>query len=178
MKKLQKAFLFYFSLVFFSIIFQACCTNTYTIIGNGELKAYSINEIYVPVDTIQGEFILRAEYETRFSSLDHFSIISSSMATTCAEEFTNKIETQSVQITCDQDFIFDGNTVLSNSDFSSLEELNIDFQQFGSNILELHFQQSFMDKAIFENQEYSFIVSSKTDDGLELESQVTVMMNL
>lgn len=178
MKNLQKAFLFYFSLIIFSVIIQSCCTNTYTIIGNGTLRAFSIDAIYTPVDTITGEFILRNEYETRVTGLEDFSLISSSMATTCAEEFTNALETQSVKITCDQDFNFDGNTISANSDFSSLEELKIDFQQFRSNALELHFQEFFINKAIFENQEYTFTVTSKTDDGLELENQVTIMMML
>ena len=101
MKNLQKSFLFYFSLVFISVIIHGCCTNTYTIIGNGTLRAYSIDERYTPVDTISGEFILRNEYEMRFSEVENFSIISSTMATTCAEEFTNKLDTQSIKITCD-----------------------------------------------------------------------------
>lgn len=178
MKNLQKAFLFYFSLLTFSVIIQGCCTNTYTIIGSGTLSAYSIDEPYTPIDTISGAFILRNEYETRFSGLEDFSIISSSMATSCAEEFTNQLETQSVKISCDQDFIFDGNTISANSDFSSLEELKIDIQQFETNLLELHFQQSFMDKVTFENQEYTFTISSKTDNGLDLENQVTILMTL
>ena len=111
MKKLQKAFLLYFSLVIFSVFIQGCCTNTYTIIGDGTLRAYSIDERYTPVDTIAGEFILRNEYESRLSGLEDFSLISSTMATTCKQEFTNTLETQSVKITCDQDFIFDGNTI-------------------------------------------------------------------
>ena len=178
MKKLQKAFLLYFSLIVISVIIQGCCTNTYTIIGEGTLRAYSVDERYIPVDTISGEFILRNEYETRFSGLENFSIISSTMATTCAEEFTNKLETQSVKITCDQDFVFDGNTISADSDFSSFEELKIDFQQFGNNTLEVHFQQSFIDKVNFENQEYTFTISSKTDNGLDFENQVTILMNL
>ncbi len=178
MKNLQKAFLFYFSLITISVIIQGCCTNTYTIIGNGTLRAYSIDERYTPVDTISGEFILRNEFEMRYSELENFSIISSTMATTCAEEFTNQLETQSIKIICDQDFIFDGTTIIANSDFSNLEELKIDLSQFGSSFLELHFQASFMNKATFENQEYTFTVTSKTDDGLDLENQVTILMNL
>lgn len=178
MKNLQKAFLFYFSLLIFSVIIQGCCTNTYTIIGNGTLRAYSIDEIYTPIDTITGEFILRNEYETRFSGLEDFSLISSAMATTCAEEFTNTLDTFSIKISCDQDFIFAGNTIAANSDFSNLEELKINFQQFYTNSLELHFQESFINKATFENQQYTFTVSSKTDDGLDLENQVTILMNL
>ncbi len=178
MKNLQKAFLFYFSLIIFSVIIQGCCTKTYTIIGNGTLRAYSIDERYTPVDTITGEFILRNEYETSVAGLEDFSLISSAMSTTCAEEFTNTLDTFSVKITCDQDFIFNGNTISANSDFSNLEELKINFQQFYTNYLELHFQKSFMDKATFENQEYTFTVTSQTDDDLDLENQVTVLMNL
>lgn len=178
MKNSQKAFLFYFTLIIFSVIIQGCCTNTFTIIGNGTLRAYLIDEIFTPVDTITGEFILRNEYETRLSGLEDFSLISSAMATTCAQEFTNTLETQSVKITCDQDFIFDGNTIAANTDFSNFEELKIDFQQFGNNFLELHFQESFMNKVTFENQEYTFTVTSKTDDGLDLENQVTILMHL
>lgn len=178
MKKLQKAFLLYFSLIIFSVFIQGCCTNTYTIIGNGTLSAYSIDEPYTPIDTIIGEFILRNEYETRFSSLEEFSIISSTMATSCAQEYTNKLETQSVKISCDQDFTFDGNTISADTDFSNLEELKIDSQQFENNLLELHFHQSFIDKVTFENQEYIFTVSIATDNGLDFENQVTILMNL
>ena len=142
MKNLQKAFLFYFSIIIFSVIIQGCCTNTYTIIGNGTLRAYLIDERYTPVDTISGEFILRNEYETSVTGLEDFSLISSAMATTCAEEFTNTLAAQSVKITCDKDFMFDGNTISSNSDFSNLEELKIDFQQFFTNSLELHFHET------------------------------------
>jgi len=178
MKNLQKAFLFYFSLIIFSVIIQGCCTNTYTIIGDGILRAYSIDERYTPVDTIAGEFILRNEYETSVTGLENFSLISSAMATSCAEEFTNTLDTFSVKITCDQDFMFDGNTITANTNFSDLEDLEIDFQQFYTNSLELRFQASFMNKATFENQEYTFTVTSKTDDGLDLENQVTILMNL
>ncbi len=141
------------------------------------MSAFSIEERYVPIDTISGAFILRNEYETRFSGLEDFSMISSTMATSCSEEFTNQLETQSIKITCDQDFIFDGNMVSANTDFSNLEELKIDPQQFGSNTLALHFQQSFMAKVTFENKEYTFTVTSKADDDLDLENQVTVLMN-
>ncbi|MFK7772182.1 MAG: hypothetical protein AB8F94_08580 [Saprospiraceae bacterium] len=178
MKNLQKAFLFYFSLLIISVIIQGCCTNTYTIIGNGTLRAYSMEEEFTPIDTISGAFILRNEYETRFSGLEDFSLISSAMATSCAEDFTNKIETESVTITCNQDFIFDGITISAGADFSNLEELKMNFQQFGLNFLELHFQESFMSKAIFENQEYTFTVTSKTDNSLDLENQVTILINL
>ncbi|MDB4414855.1 MAG: hypothetical protein P8M17_00840 [Saprospiraceae bacterium] len=178
MQNLQKAFLFYFSLFTISIIIHGCCTNTYTIIGNGALRAYSIDEIYIPIDTIKGEFILRNEYETAFSGLGDFSIISSAMATSCAEEFTNTIDTISVQITCDQDFIFNGNTISAHSNFSHLGELKINFQQFYTNFLELHFKKSFLDKVTFENQEYTFTITSKTNDGLGLENKVTIFMNI
>lgn len=175
MKKITRAFLFYFSLLTISIFIQSCCTQNFTITGSGQLKAYTID--YIEIDTVSGEFALINTAELKVSSLQNMSIISSSMATSCAENFINTIPVNQVSITCDQDFTFDGNIVSAGTDLSSIEELVIESTVYSGDV-SVRFLNAFLDKSTFDQTDHTFKIKMKTDNDLELENEISVFMAL
>lgn len=175
MKKIARASFFYLSLLSISILIQSCCTETFTIVGSGQIQAYTLD--YAKIDTVSGEFMLVNNTEVKIGGLQNMGIISSSMATSCVESFVNTIPTEAVNITCNQDFTFDGNVVSAGTDFSTFAELQIESTSYSGDV-SIKFLTTFLDKAIFDKADHIFKVNMKTDNDLALENEISVFIDL
>ena len=179
MKKITKAFLFYFSLLGFAIFVQSCCNQEFRIIGSGNISANAIiQDQFQQITIVEGEFYLSINYDYEVAFNDYsVGILSTAMATSCIEKVVNPLVESSLKISCDKDFVYDGVAITANSDFSQTPELrNEIYSEY--TYANIYFDQPFLDKAVFDNEEYTFKIEINTDDGVELMNEITLTMNL
>ena len=178
MKKINKAILFYISLIVFSVVIQSCCTQEYTIIGNGTIESYSTDE-FTPVIIVTKPFQIIWSYEVSIIGFrSDIGLATTALATTCAQENLNVILENTIKISCDKPFIYDGVTYEVGADFSQIEELIIDANQFRGSFMEVTFPQEFLDKVEFPNEMVNFNIVAETDDGLALENEIELEIDL
>ena len=177
MKKVSKAVFFYAALLLFSVAIQSCCTQNYKIIGNGDFTARTLD--YAIIDTITSEFMLSAIFESEdIGMLDDFSIIQTSFATSCEYSYANFIDLSTLEISCNKDFVIDGVTIISGTNFIVDEDLGVTYSEYSGTELDIIFTQAFLDRVVFEKENYTFKINTSTDDGLEIENEVSLEMNL
>lgn len=175
MKKITRAISFYISLIVISVFIQSCCSSEYEITGSGTLRAY--DKEFVELDTISGVFHLENQPEVKVALLDNFSLISSTMATSCAEEYLNSIALEDVKITSNAEFTFDNTVIPAGQNFSNLKDLRIIADNYGG-MVSVFFEADFINKAEFEKQDYTFQLEMKTSNDLKLKNEITLFMNL
>ena len=181
MKKIRTIFIFYFAIIFSSIIIQSCCNGSYHIVDAGEIRAYSIDSLSIrEADTISGLFFLEEQFEVELASIDYPSLINSTMASIdCGYEFDNSIDLDKVNISCDKDFNFEQQNVIAGTDFSDIDGIRISASNYEEwSTLEIHFLEDFINNVEFENQHHTFTIKSQTTDGLDLEVQITLFIDL
>ncbi len=173
MKKLVLSFIL---LLVLALTFESCCTDTFRITGEGEMYAYDM--AYESLDSIEGEFILSVQYQTTVVGyFNDFSLIPSAYATTCEKNFENMLVESSLKLSTDKAFVFDNSTIEADTDFSFLDEIDVDIiTDFGG--VELTFTQDFIDKVNFQDTEMTFKIEIQTDDGLDLENEKTLLIDL
>jgi len=186
MKRAKKIFTIFILLSAYSFILESCCSETYSIIGSGTIEVFDEDPIntfpLTPIETISGSFYLAINFETEIASnLQEFSLMNSAYAVSCDYEIDNPVDRQNMKLTCDKSFELDGNTIEANTDFAQLPELNFSFLGYqGSPVghIIIEFPSAFIDQAVFQKEEYTFKMEGTTTDDLELESEVSVMMDL
>lgn len=106
MKKMFKALLGLYTLIFLSVFIQGCCEINYQITSEGRMSAYEffddvpVNEsIGNEIDTIKGMFILSAGFNSQVVAANSFSFINSAYAFSCAENQINELDEESVTLT-------------------------------------------------------------------------------
>ena len=177
MKKIaQVSGILLFSL-FIAVFFESCCTDKYRIIGNGELVAYDSE--YAQIETISTAFRLENRYDTEIAaSSKSLGLINSAYATTCEYHYVNAITESSITLSADKDFIYKTDTIFANTDILSIEDLDFVYHQDWGPSVEIRFNDDFISNAIFEKSNYTFKLTSKSDNDLEFESEVSLMMDL
>ena len=105
-------------------------------------------------------------------------LTTTALATTCAQENLNLILENTIKVSCDKDFVFDGVTYEANSDFSQIEELEVVVNQFRGSHMTVTFPQEFLDKVEFPNEFINFKIETDTDDGLSLASEIELEIDL
>jgi len=178
MKNLGKAICFYSLLMCTAIIIQSCCSDTYRIIGNGEMKVYEIGTI-AALDTVRTPFSLSAEFDVELiSAIVPNGFINSAYATSCEQNFVNKLDRSTIEITCDKSFEYDGETYPANENFKDIGALQIETFEFYGASLSITFNQAFINDAIFATGDHTFTVQISTDNDLTLINEVTTYIDL
>ena len=176
MKKIQKAIWLYCSVFLFSIIIHSCCDSSgIRIIGGGTIVAVDLIN-FTEITEVTGPFRFETNLETETAYIENLSLINSAMAFSCDDFFfTNSLIAEEFKISCDKDFNFKGTTIQANSDFSQLSELDY---QLHDGAIEVNFTNLFMENVEFKEEDYTFKITNKTTDEIDLESEITLSMKL
>lgn len=178
MKNLQKAVSFYFFLAIIAIGIQSCCTETFRIVGNGQADVLDLST-FASVDTVRAPFLLNINFEVEVvDAMINQGLISSAYATSCGEVYENKLDVSTLKVSAKQTFDHDQVTIGIDEDFSNLPNLNTQIFDFGQASLQIEFPQAFLDQAIFQSKDYTFLVEVQTDNGLTLSNEVSVFIDL
>ena len=173
MKKIHKAIAFYFSVLFITVVLQSCCNDSFRIIGAGTITAYDL-ETLSSTNEITGTFSISQIHEVELVHVENFSLVNSAMALSCDYAFDNPLIADEIKISFDKDFTYKGTVIEANSDFSQLE----DIQLLGwEGTIEIIFPAEFIDNIEFDNDTYTFKITSKTVDEQEFESSIGLIMN-
>jgi len=183
--KVYTASKLYICYIIISIISYSCCDDTYRIVGKGTFLAFDFDDRHPmnetnSIDTITGTFLLLAQYEVILTSADTFKtdFTTSAYATSCDEDYSNFLLKETLNLHTNKDFTFDGSIIPANSNLLDIPEI-YDAMQFGRySDVQIEFNADFLDKANFEKDEYIFNIYLETNDGLQLENQVVLMMDL
>lgn len=173
MNKLIKALGIYMTFFAGAVIINACCDNNLRIIGNGGISALDINTSTGIVEAdpapITGPFEIWSNFQTESFSAAGFNLLSSAMATSCPQNFTNDLVENTISISANRSFQFNDTVIEPGTNLLSIETLDYlqDFQK-----LEFYFHESFMNHAEFENDFYTFIIEATTTDGRNLQNSI------
>ncbi len=184
MKKNFKTFIkLYTSFILLSAVSYSCCPEQIFQIQSFEsLELFELNNqsSQDSATVITDEFTLYAKFSENNSTAANinFNLITSAFATSCDNDtFLNQLNEESLVITLDKDFIYDGNTITANSNLAEITEIanNIDFFY---DIISVNFLNELLDKSQFKNQEYTFTLSIGTTDDLQFEKQISTTIDL
>ncbi|MGY3791419.1 hypothetical protein [Aquimarina sp. 433] len=172
-----------FSLV--SVIGYSCCPEQkYQIQNIRSIELFELNTTSTPDSEVvlTGEFTLIARFDINniASSNINVNLIPSAYAfhTYCDNtSYINELNLESLKISLDKDFIYDGNIIHANSNLIEITEIanNIDLYL---TTLYVDFLNEFLEKSQFENQEYNFTFSIETTDGLQFDKEISATLNL
>jgi len=144
----------YISFLLLSAIIYSCCPEeTFEIKSFDSLSVYQVNQktsSSSQEDSITDEFQLRAEFGTYLSVASDFNLTTSAYATSCDNTiFLNELDKESIRVSLDKDFIFDGQTIAANTNLTDFVEIKNNIDIFYE-IVNVHFLNDFLDKAQFE----------------------------
>lgn len=187
MKKIAKAIVILVLVSIYSLIIEGCLCppEDLKIIGLEEIEVASwIDSTYVRTDTIYGIFYLitTTESEIAFNPIQDLSLMSSAYAISCdPDNYLNTLEESSFKLTCDTDFVYDNQIISAGTDYAQTEELEVRISppyDYGGAEIQVIFGEDFMNKAEFQNTDYTFKIEIETDDGLNLMAEKILIMNL
>lgn len=160
------------------ILLQSCCEEKLRIYNNGEFKAIPLESTTDNgLDTIIGPFQLLARFDVQHVEHHDFSPFSSAYATRCAERYLNQLEKNSIQLTCNKNFLYRGDTIRMDSNLVRIAEIKQkDYGYFA--YWSFVFNDAFLQRAQFEKESYRFTIKAVTNDGVQLENKTTLFMNL
>jgi len=184
MKKNFKTFIrLYTSFILLSVINYSCCPEQiFQIRSFRSLTLFELNtqSSQDSAALITDEFVLQAEFSdiSIASTYTSFNFITSAFATSCDNDtFLNRLNEESLIISLDKDFIYDGNTIAANSNLVEITEIADNIDIFYDTV-SVKFLNDFLNKSQFENQEYTFTLSIETTDDLQFEKQISTTIEL
>lgn len=179
MKLLTKVSLILLLMSLYSILMKSCICrdiDEYKIIGLNDLTILQISGLEaLEVDTITGVFSLNAEAEIEIAAtaIPDFSLFSNAYATSCDIEILNPFDENTLTLTSDKDFTFDTQLIPANTDFLQLEGIAY---QTDYSAVRVSFSNDFINKADFDNTDYTFRLTIETEDGLSFVAENGVVM--
>lgn len=176
MKKLVFSIKFYFSILLVSFLLHSCCTgkNEAAIVGMQNMRFISTQNGDTSIrETLRGEeFTMFISLDLEFASLlIENPLMTSAYGVSCPIDFLNAINTNSVELLCNQDIEYDGSVISAGTNFKDNENISVDVFEED---MEFRFQNLFMSKAVFTNGMHTFTVRATTDDGVTFESMGSV----
>ena len=96
-------------------------------------------------------------------------------------EHLNMLVASSFKLTCDKDFVYDNTSITAGTDYGQIDDLEVWIRpsyEYEEGSIRITFTQAFMNKAQFQNTDYTFKIEIETDDGEELMVEKTVIMDL
>lgn len=186
MKKLLKAASFLILISVYSIIVEGCLCppEDRRINGLMEISIFQVvDSTYTRTDTVVGLFNLytNTESEVVFNRINNISLINSAYALSCdPDNYLNTLDESTFKLTCDKDFVYNNETIFANMDYAQIEELDVWIHPpYDSEAqIQVTFTEEFVNKAQFQNTDYTFRFDIETDDGVQLSAEKTLIMNL
>ncbi len=174
---LLKSFVFYTMVMVISVTIQGCCENEYRITGNGTFEVF--DKGFGPIDTINDEFYIRAYFEIMEVGMqNNFSLINSALATSCGEKYLNELLTNTVKLSLDKPFNYDGKAIEANSNFINIDSAKLLVTTTFDGVVEIRATTDFLSSAAFEKGQHIFHIYAETTDGLVLENELSVYFDL
>ncbi len=154
-----------------SMLFQACCKEaTYRIVDLGPITALHLPEnLNGPFETEPPDRIERAF--SFYISTDRELTSSDKTNGDCDYTFQNSLIENTLSITCDQAFSYNSQTVEAGTDFIDIDEIGL---RITAEEVQIIFEDAFVSRVAFPDDEYTFTINIETDDGLELSSSLTI----
>jgi len=154
MNKLKTLAFFYLFLFSISVILHSCCTDPeqVTLVAGGDI---TFRDQYVPIsdvltDVLIGQpFSMEASIELLFAS--NFispAIMTSAYGLSCEREYQNSMLDDTLMLTCDSDFRYNGETIKAGQNFS---DLNGVFVSIYTTSIFINVTQDFIDNVEFTN---------------------------
>lgn len=162
-----------------AIILQSCCEERFIITSNGEMSAWEVTEYQErnPIDTIRGEFILEIHFmEQLVFNSKNISLIKTASATSCVQTYLNEILPNSMELTIDKEWIYDGDTLSQNFNLLSLDTSAIELDSYYG-YLSVSFKENFFSKASIDAGLCAFQFNAETDDNIELTTDKELYVN-
>ena len=177
-KRISYLIVFYSLLILSAIVFQSCCQGSVRIVGNGTMEIF--NSALNSGDDITGPFAIYVYPETVISDIGEFGLMNSAYALSCDYPYDNNIVPNSIALTCDKAFEFDGMTIVAGTDLLDLDGVEVpaisNFDQTNEVLIE--FTSIFIDQVVFEGVEHTFTISMSTNDGLDILNSASVNFSL
>ncbi|KAA3622981.1 MAG: hypothetical protein DWQ02_25255 [Bacteroidetes bacterium] len=176
MKLVKRALLFFSLLLATSVIIQSCCETNITIVGNGSM--FISQNDNNRQDTIRSEFRIVLYLEMDYANnLGGSGIISSAYATQCMEFLVNTMNRESLKLTCDRDFLFEGMVIEAGTDFLNEEIMPVLFHDEGGEIY-IFLNNEYLNSAQFETGDHEFSIEIETSDGAVFTNQQSAWLEL
>lgn len=177
MNRIKKIITIYTFLYTISFFITSCCNEKIKIIGNGEFYAYdNYSNGFNQIDTIETESVLLWSMELmRFSMLKNADLIQNCNAMTCDEDYENDLIESSFTITCNKDFVYNTVTIPMGTDFSTLEDLEVEILK-ETGVVNISFTKEFMIKSNFETGQNELNVNIRTNDNITLKNSLIVFI--
>jgi|SRR5690554_3901328 len=169
-----------YGLIVFSCLIQSCCEEFLTITETGGIYAWDLYEGsdgYIErqsTTTITGEFILGVYFQYSFSSLNNVSLVSSSYATSCKETLTNAIDKSTLGLSLNKSFVLNGDSIPAHANLLGIENSGVVLNTVLDRGVEFKFTESFFSNATLENGDCIIKFNGRTDDNVQLESELEV----
>jgi hypothetical protein len=182
MKTKIKALFGLYGFIFLTGLIQGCCKEEFRITSSGNMMAWEISETdnggigRKEISEIHGDFILGAYFEEEIASLNNFSFISSSYATSCKETRLNHVDESTFDLSIDKGFILNGDSVQANINLLQLEDSGI-VPSVVAGLIEFRFTDEFFSRTILESGNYRFKFRGSTDDNVTLSSDIHLTIN-
>lgn len=183
-KKLSVFVKMYVSFTLLSAVSYSCCPEQiFQIRSFDRLSVYELTTETSsgPATVVTDEFFILAIFSpnttTSFNVNFDFTAKAYAAIDCFNDTFLNRLNEESLIVSLDKDFVFDGETITADSNLTEIKEIKNNLA-FSYDNVDVYFLNEFLEKAQFENQEYTFTVYIETTDGLQLEKQVSVTINL
>jgi hypothetical protein len=177
MKSLKTTLKVYLSLSILSLITYACCEEqNFRISGTAFHKTYDANTAQIfemgTTALITGPFNVNIYQQADgVLALHNLSFGTTAYATSCPENYLNYMQEESLELSFHKSIVYNGDTLAPGSNLRNLEGLK--FEIFWSD-LSIYFTDSLMQQLSFDDGPYQLTISIKTDDGLDLRSQINM----
>lgn len=185
MKNLKiKTLLGLYGLIVLSCLVQSCCEEYLTITEIGGIYAWDLYEDrdgYIErrsTTTITGEFVLGVYFQYSFSSLNNVSLVSSSYATSCKETLTNAIDKSTLGLFLNKSFVLNGDSIPAHANLLEIENSGVVLHMVLDRGVEFKFTDSFFSKATLDNGDYVLTFNGRTDDNVQLQSEIEVEVDI
>lgn len=154
----------------------SCCTDTYTIVGTGDLQAFELENRFEITEVI-GSFILISYFDLEVAYQEFQNPFSNELyGTSCDVSLTNPIDDVGILLTCNKSFEYDGSTIEAGTNLIEIETVIMD--NFNDHISVL-FTTRFTDRADFTDMDnYEFTLEFETSDGLTNSTSISLDMQI
>ncbi len=180
MKRLSQLVCFYLCFFSLAILFHSCCTEELYISDHGTLNVIDLDDM-VNDQIYNGAFVLEILPQVDIAGINNeFGLLNTANALSCDRPILNTILEESIQITSDKEFMFDGAVISADTDFIRSDGITINIPEGQTEYYAFHieFDDQFADLANFDLDAYTFTISYSSDDDLDFELETLMRIEL
>lgn len=177
LNRIQFLLFFFIGIPILLFLIYGCCQHKYMITGEGEIILREFKSYTLLKDTINSAFYIEWRLEAEMANVEMYNNFSLN-ATSCSYEYVNDIIQDSYFISCQTDFVFDGNIVKSGENFVHSGNIKFGSSPVGVHGILFDITDDFLSKAQFNKDFYIFNLAARTSDGIDLKGEFRIYMNL